>query len=340
MTKRNRRPQAGFTLIELLVVIAIIAILIGLLLPAVQKVREAAARMQSSNNLKQIGLAANTFYSTHDSFPPMFGSLTRGSPDLAGGSIYYHLLPYLEQDNVHRMGVDASRTQPLKVLRAPLDRSYPAGGTYNIPLSGQQGNTNFPILYPAWASTANTTWGVASYSANWQVFRDTPAKIANVIDGLSNTFIFSEKYATGTGGPFGAFANAWGYGVDPRTIPTDFTPALGANQYPGDAQWANNQVASSLYNSPYHPRNGYVNRSGPVPGVWPFDRPWTCRCMRRPQFAPLITSVHPQLSQGFTANGILIVMGDGSVRSVSSSCTDETWVAIETPDFGEVIQPD
>ena len=118
--------RRAFTLIELLVVIAIIAILIGLLLPAVQKVREAAARMQSQNNLKQLGLAANSYYSAHDSLPPMFGTVPARSPNLAGGSVFYHLLPYVEQENLHRLGVDASRSQPLKVLRSPLDRSYPS----------------------------------------------------------------------------------------------------------------------------------------------------------------------------------------------------------------------
>jgi prepilin-type N-terminal cleavage/methylation domain-containing protein len=342
MTSFVRRPRSGFTLIELLVVIAIIAILIGLLLPAVQKVREAAARMQSSNNLKQMGLGAQNFYSTHDSFPPMFGSLTRGSADTAGGSIFYHLLPYLEQDNVHRMGVDASRSVPLKVLRAPLDRTYPDSGVYTLPTGPQtQATTNFPTLYPAWANQANTTWGLSSYSANWQVFGDTPAKIAKVSDGLSNTFVFGERYATATGGPsFGAFGNLWGYGIDPRTIPTDFNPALGANQYPGDAQWANGfTFRGTLYNSPYHPRNGFVNRGGPVTGSWPDTRPWMCRCMRRPEFAPPVNNVHPQKSQGLVSQGILIVMGDGSVRFVNSSCTDETWVAIETPEYGEVVQP-
>lgn len=330
----------GFTLIELLVVIAIIAILIGLLLPAVQKVRAAAGRMQSSNNLKQIGLAANNFYSANDCFPPMFGSVPAGSANLAGGSVFYHLLPYVEQDNVHRMGPDAARSLPLKVLQAPLDRSYPSNGTYTVPLSGMQNATNFPTLYPMWASPANTTWGVSSYSANWQVFGDTPAKIAKISDGLSNTFIFGEKYATMTGGAFGACANLWGYGVDARTIQNDFNPALGANQYPGEAQWANGLATSgSLYNSPYHPRNGFVNKAGPAPGAWPDTLPWRCRCMRRAEWAPLITSVHPQKSQSFVPAGIQVAMGDGSVRFVNSSATDETWVSIETPDYGEVIQP-
>jgi prepilin-type N-terminal cleavage/methylation domain-containing protein len=335
------RAKRGFTLIELLVVIAIIAILIGLLLPAVQKVREAAARTQSQNNLKQQGLAVSNFEGTHGITPPIFGQVKRGG---AAGSIYFHLLPYVEQNALYNLGPDGSRSAPLKVLRHPADPTQTGDGVFDLPVAAPSwsASTGTANPYPAWASTANTKWGLSSYSANWQVFGDEGATVAKIQDGLSNTILFNEKYAVArrpSGNPmFGA--TLWGYGVDPRTIPADFTPALGAGQYPSSAQWANGLAATSLYVNGYWPRTGFVNRGGPVPTSWTGADPWMCRCMLRPEFAPPVDNVHCLKSQSISRSGIYMAMGDGAVKFVSANVTDAAWSAAETPANGEVISPE
>jgi prepilin-type N-terminal cleavage/methylation domain-containing protein len=333
--------RRGFTLIELLVVIAIIAVLIGLLLPAVQKVREAAARTQSQNNLKQQVLAMGSFESAHQITPPIFGQVRSSGP---AGSIYFHLLPHFEQSALAMLGPDGSRSHPIKLLQHPADPTMTGDGVFDLPVAAPAWNasTGTANPYPGWANSSNTKWGLSSYSANWQVFADQGARLAKIRDGLSNTIAFNEKYAIAqrpSGNPMHG-ATLWGYGVDPRTIPNDFIPALVSGQYPGPVQWANGLDPASLYVNGYWPRTGFVNRGGPVSTSWTGADPWMCRCMLRPEFAPPVNNVHCLKSQGIASSGIHVGLADGSVRFISSSVGDPAWSAAETPDGGEVISPE
>jgi prepilin-type N-terminal cleavage/methylation domain-containing protein/prepilin-type processing-associated H-X9-DG protein len=203
MTIRKTRP--AFTLIELLVVIAIIAILIGLLLPAVQKVREAAARMRCANNLKQLSLALHNAQSTYEMLPPM--SCNGNNPysgTSGGGNLFYWLLPYIEQDNLYKLHPDhyswtkGGETDPGPIVNQTVK-------TYLCPSD----STNQPVQM--WGGG----WAAGNYAANYQVFADAKSNNANFNaripatfqDGTSNTIAFAEKVARCQG-----YALLWGHG--------------------------------------------------------------------------------------------------------------------------------
>ena len=208
------RPNArvlAFTLIELIVVIAIVGVLISLLLPAVQTVRESANRRSCSNNLRQLGLASHHCHDTYERLPPGLGYFSGRS---TYGNAFFHLLPFLEQDNLFTAssgfaGNNDVFSQPVKIFVCPSDPSAGADGQ----VTDNQGKL----------------WGAGSYAGNVQVFaivwpdgelKDPEGKtrLTDITDGTSNTILFAEKYARCTNNSWPEGGNFWAYWVTGPTV--------------------------------------------------------------------------------------------------------------------------
>jgi prepilin-type N-terminal cleavage/methylation domain-containing protein/prepilin-type processing-associated H-X9-DG protein len=194
---RSASRQNGFTLIELLVVIAIIAILIGLLLPAVQKVREAAARLKCKNNLKQIGLALHNYHDRNGACPPGYatGLTTGGAETGPGWGWASFLLDDLEQANVAKQinrtvaighaNHATARTQVLPVFLCPSDERIGTFTTATVPV--EVAHANYVGVFGTNEIEDGPSLG------NGMLFRNSKVRVADVTDGLSNTFVVGER---------------------------------------------------------------------------------------------------------------------------------------------------
>jgi prepilin-type N-terminal cleavage/methylation domain-containing protein/prepilin-type processing-associated H-X9-DG protein len=230
ISRPPRSRSRAFTLIELLVVIAIIAVLIALLLPAVQAAREAARRMQYTNNLKQLGLAAMNYESSSGSLP----SGDYGAPRQSDGairtglSVLVRLMPFVEGQNtfnsanfsytatsagnatVASTGISAlwCPSDPVVAQSQPLDASYglPAGTNlvqYYTSYGGCQGMWSLDVLF-----SDDVNYGPGFYSKrltnmNGLIFSSSTVKLAEITDGMSNTILFAER-------PHGRISNVTG----------------------------------------------------------------------------------------------------------------------------------
>jgi len=290
----------GFTLIELLVVIAIIAILIGLLLPAVQKVREAAARMTCSNNLKQIGTAIHNYASgTSDKLPAANLRSSNNVNANGGMNILVALLPYLEQDNVYKLAVQ----------NVGGGSTWDAGG-YTSPSGTLRSVTMKPYQCPSDSTMSNgysqvqvNAWGGTSYAANFQVFglgsvgskfggTDWAPRynIGNIPDGTSNTVGFSERMAA-----CGSTGNLWAW--------------------PG-GDWNPTQWGVTFANSPWGGNWALTPQIGP--------RPYNTAC-------------DPYRPSSGHSTSCQVLMMDGSCRNVNGSISQTTWQIAIVADDGLVL---
>jgi prepilin-type N-terminal cleavage/methylation domain-containing protein len=356
------RRRSGFTLIELLVVIAIIAVLIGLLLPAVQKVREAAARSTSSNNLKQIALATHNFNDAYQGKLPQLVDVGTNAPTGAGlQSLFFNILPYIEQDNIYRVFNRATPTtyyatgtgaaqNIIKPYISPADSTASSG---TVAPSFTVTVTPAPTA-PFTASFAGF-YATTSYAANGMVFGSNSGGLPRTfVDGTSNTIMYAERYQVCTTASantdFSAqkptartVYNMWGLGVWDPQMPAFAALSTSANyttlKY---APTVPINTSNTWVNTSYLPvKFGKTSAAAAAPTDPPVDSGCNKVAYRPFQVGPRgCIPCDPRVAQTPHVGGMLAGLGDGSVRTISPTISEWTYWAAVTPNGNESLYSD
>jgi prepilin-type N-terminal cleavage/methylation domain-containing protein len=339
-----RQLPRAFTLIELLVVIAIIGVLIGLLLPAVQRVREAALRAACQNNLKQIGLALHHYHSAFGKFPPARQPFSPPPPLVY--SAHARILPYVEQDSVGRM-IDFT-TPPLFFPNAipPSPGTYAASITVvklwicpsdsiqgrvsgngalairpdgSVSPSDQYAGTNYVACVGSGSAAA--LWG--RYANSDGMFGQIPITVRDVTDGLTHTVAFSESLL-GLGGdpePNAATAILTDTARQVLTLPGNALTDDVACSNPKAGYWSNLRGARWI--------NGHYADANYNHHLLPNDKRWDCSNASHNPGQAAARSLH--------ADGVNILLTDGSVRFASNDIARAIWEAMSTRAGGEIV---
>lgn len=309
------RRRSAFTLIELLVVIAIIAILIGLLLPAVQKVREAAARMSCQNNLKQIGVALHNYHSTYQTLPP-------GS-NVNGFTVVTLLLPFMEQNNLYnQINFTASPDGPqnagpygtrIKTLICPSD----AFGASQLP-PGMGGNNYFANYGSNINFFQNSTVANGVFA-----LRDQGISLLAITDGTSNTAAFSEMMK-------GDFNNALYSPADWLNASSAGLPSTADQAYAICQSISPKDLAYQCFSA----GGEWLSDDSTGTAYLHVVPPNTTNCcwLANLTFASTASSYH--------TGGVNLLLCDGSVRFLTNSISLTTWRALGTRNGGEVLGSD
>jgi prepilin-type N-terminal cleavage/methylation domain-containing protein/prepilin-type processing-associated H-X9-DG protein len=325
------QTRRAFTLIELLVVIAIIATLIALLLPAVQKVREAAARTQCQNNLKQIGLALHNYHDANQALPGI------GQTTATNYSVIYHTLPFVEQDNLRRLFIPDqplfffSGTSTLNPAQQPAARTVVP--LFLCPSDAQPltyTNYNSAILAGLnYMSNGGSGEGVGydtRFPTNGVFWAGSRVALTAITDGTSNTMLMAEALR--------------GHGSD-TTGPQPAAPRRQASSMTGVAHTISGQPGHSppLTEALCATSTKWVGDRG-ISWMWGQGPKSTFTARLRPNGPE-----HDCSSNGigiFKASsshpgGVNVALGDGSVRFVRDSIPLTTWRALATRAGGEVV---
>ena len=299
--------RTGFTLVELLVVIAIIAMLVTLLLPAVQAAREAARRTQCSNRLKQASLSLHNCHDTHNALPSAWGKL-------AGfGTVFYEILPFIEHGAIYEMSdgsvttwadrgqgqVQSITNFPIPTYLCPSDSTAPENGLWprGVPPAGKTeigkwAFSNFGVNYQVFGNPKNGNHAAHNMDGNRKDF-------ATVTDGTSKTIAFAEKYRR-----CGKHGSLWGHGS--WNVPWMSLFAYGSRD--GTKGYSSNSNPAGVVGPASKPQNN--------------PTPWFERCQE-----PRTQSFHP--------GGLNIGLLDGSVRFVEAGISPQTWWSHCTINGGE-----